>query len=63
MLIPMVVILIWLGIYPQPVFNIFNQSSAMTMDNRLTPGTQAPSGVTQMMSLPRSPGAKPGDKF
>ncbi|MGH9407711.1 MAG: NADH-quinone oxidoreductase subunit M [Terriglobia bacterium] len=35
MLIPMVAILIWLGVYPQPIFNTFNASSAVKMNETL----------------------------
>ncbi|MGH9351696.1 MAG: proton-conducting transporter membrane subunit, partial [Terriglobia bacterium] len=35
MLVPMVAILIWLGIYPQPVFDVFNPSSAVTMGEQV----------------------------
>ncbi|MGH9342301.1 MAG: hypothetical protein ACRD19_00840, partial [Terriglobia bacterium] len=57
MLVPMVAILIWLGIYPQPVFNVFNQSSAVTMDEKMPLAAQAPSSVTHF-SLLKLPGDK-----
>ncbi|MGH9402874.1 MAG: complex I subunit 4 family protein, partial [Terriglobia bacterium] len=57
MLVPMVAILIWLGIYPQPVFNVFNQSSAVAMDEKTPMAAQAPSSVTHL-SLLKLPGDK-----
>jgi len=49
MLIPMVAILIWLGIYPQPVFNTYNQSRVATFNSAGMAGT-----LTSPSPLPNS---------
>lgn len=54
MLIPMVVILIWLGIYPQPIFNTFNPVLTKLYKSAAVqpPVTQAAMNKANLRSLP-----------